>query len=59
VGGFLGVGPYASRRAEEFAAWQESIRELAMCPNVVVKLGGLGMLIFGFDLHLREDPPSS
>ncbi len=59
MGGFLGVGPYASRRAEEFAAWQKSIRELAMCPNVVVKLGGLGMLIFGFDLHLREDPPSS
>jgi predicted TIM-barrel fold metal-dependent hydrolase len=26
---------------------------------VVVKLGGLGMLIFGFDLHSREEPPSS
>jgi predicted TIM-barrel fold metal-dependent hydrolase len=59
VGGFLGVGPYASRRAEEFARWQASIRELAKCPNVVVKLGGLGMLIFGFDLHLGETPPSS
>ncbi len=59
VGGFLGVGPYASRREAEFAAWQKSIRELAKCPNVLVKLGGLGMLIFGFDLHLREDPPSS
>src|ERR1019366_3447235 len=59
VGGFLGVGPYASRRAEEFAKWQASIRELAKCPNVVVKLGGLGMLIFGFDLHLHDDPPSS
>jgi predicted TIM-barrel fold metal-dependent hydrolase len=59
VGGFLGVGPYAARRAEEFAAWQGSIRDLAKCPNVVVKLGGLGMLIFGFDLHLRDDPPSS
>ena len=59
VGGFLGVGPYASRRAEEFSRWQASIRELAKCPNVVVKLGGLGMLIFGFDLHLGDAPPSS
>ncbi|MBN8899041.1 MAG: amidohydrolase, partial [Rhodospirillales bacterium] len=59
VGGFLGVGPYAARRAEEFAAWQRSIRDLARCPNVVVKLGGLGMLIFGFDFHLRDAPPGS
>jgi predicted TIM-barrel fold metal-dependent hydrolase len=59
VGGFLGVGPYASRRAEEFQRWKRSIVELATCPNVVCKLGGLGMLIFGFDLHLRDDPPSS
>jgi L-fuconolactonase len=59
VGGLLGVGPYASRAKEEFQAWKRSIVELATCPNVVVKLGGLGMLIFGFDLHQRDDPPSS
>jgi L-fuconolactonase len=59
VGGFLGVGPYASRKDEEFRKWQQSIRELAKCPNVVVKLGGLAMLIFGFDLHLQKVPPSS
>jgi len=59
VGGFLGVGPYASRVKEEFQAWKRSIVELATCPNVVVKLGGLGMLRFGFDLHLGADPPSS
>ncbi len=59
VGGMLGVGPYADRKAEVFAEWQRSIRELAKCPNVVVKLGGLGMLIFGFDLHLGATPPSS
>ena len=59
VGGLLGVGPYASRSKDEFQAWKRSIVELATCPNVVVKLGGLGMLIFGFDLHLRENPPSS
>ncbi|MDR3536079.1 MAG: amidohydrolase family protein [Acetobacteraceae bacterium] len=59
VGGFLGVGPYASRKSEEFQRWLRSIREIAQCPNVVMKLGGLGMLIFGFDLHLRNVPPSS
>jgi L-fuconolactonase len=59
VGGLLGVGPYASRAKEEFQAWKRSIVELATCPNVVVKLGGLGMLIFGFDLHLSDDPPPS
>ena len=59
VGGVLGVGPYASRRADVFAEWKRSINELAKCPNVVVKLGGLGMLIFGFDLHLQAAPPSS
>jgi predicted TIM-barrel fold metal-dependent hydrolase len=59
VGGALGVGPYVARKAEVFAQWQHSIRELAKCPNVMVKLGGLGMLIFGFDLHLADAPPSS
>ena len=32
---------------------------LAACPSAVVQLGGLGMLIFGFDLRLRDAPPSS
>ena len=35
------------------------IRELAACPNVHVKLGGLGMRMFGFTLHAGELPPSS
>ena len=35
------------------------IRELAACPNVHVKLGGLGMKMFGFDVHEGELPPSS
>jgi predicted TIM-barrel fold metal-dependent hydrolase len=59
VGGVLGVGPYAGHRAEILAAWKRDIGELAKCPNVVVKLGGVGMLSFGFDLHERELPPSS
>ena len=59
VGGVLGVGPYSGRRQEVLAGWRENIRELAKCPNVNVKLGGIGMVSFGFELHEREVPPSS
>jgi len=59
VGGAIGLGRYAGRRDEVFAEWGARIRELAACPNVHIKLGGLGMRMFGFTLHTRELPPSS
>jgi len=59
VGGPIGIGPYAAKRDEVFAEWKKSIAELARCPNVHVKLGGLGMRLFGFDVHTGELPPSS
>ncbi|WP_304190712.1 amidohydrolase [Phenylobacterium aquaticum] len=59
VGGVLGIGPYAGRRDEEFARWKRDILEIAKEPNVVVKLGGLGMAICGFGFHKREVLPSS
>jgi predicted TIM-barrel fold metal-dependent hydrolase len=59
VGGALGVGPYAGHRAEVFEVWRKNILAVAECPNVRVKLGGLGLLHFGFDFHLQEKPPSS
>ena len=59
VGGTIGLGPYAGKRDEVFAAWSEMIRELAACPNVHIKLGGLGMRMFGFTHHLGDLPPSS
>jgi predicted TIM-barrel fold metal-dependent hydrolase len=59
VGGVLGVGPYAGKRQEILASWNRDIAELARCPNVVVKLGGVGMVSFGFDFHERDLPPSS
>ncbi|WP_426960058.1 amidohydrolase family protein [Muricoccus radiodurans] len=58
-GGPLGIGPYAGRRAEVLAEWTTSIRRIAACPNVVVKLGGLAMHVSGFDFHERPLPPSS
>jgi predicted TIM-barrel fold metal-dependent hydrolase len=59
VGGVLGVGQYAGKSSEVIPAWKKSITALAQCPNVNVKLGGLGMTSFGFDFHERETPPSS
>ncbi|HEX3575058.1 MAG TPA: amidohydrolase family protein [Rhodopila sp.] len=59
VGGPLAIGPYAGRRAEIFEGWSKSIRDLAACPNVVVKLGGMAMRINGWDFHTKSEPPSS
>jgi predicted TIM-barrel fold metal-dependent hydrolase len=59
VGGPLGIGPYQGRRDEVFGIWRSSIQELAGCPNVSVKLGGLAMLVAGFGYHERPRPPSS
>jgi predicted TIM-barrel fold metal-dependent hydrolase len=59
VGGPLGIGAYARERAEAFAAWKRAIVALAGCPNVAVKLGGLGMHLNGFGFHRRDRPPSS
>lgn len=58
-GGPAGTGQYANRRGEIFATWKASIREIAKCPNVVVKLGGLAMCLLGYDFHERATPPSS
>ena len=44
------IGPYAEMRQETFVAWAAAVRDLASCPNVVVKLGGQAMPIRGFYL---------
>ena len=59
VGGALGIGQYAGKQAEVMAAWKKSIAELAKCPNVNMKLGGLGMTSFGFGFEFEDAPPSS
>jgi L-fuconolactonase len=59
VGGPIGLGPYAGKRDAVFAAWRGHIRELAQCPNVHIKLGGLGMRMFGFSFQEGHLPPSS
>jgi predicted TIM-barrel fold metal-dependent hydrolase len=58
-GGPVGVGRFAGRRDEVFSEWKKSIADVATCPNVVVKLGGLAMKLLGYDFHTRPRPPSS
>jgi predicted TIM-barrel fold metal-dependent hydrolase len=58
-GGPLGIGPYAGRRDEIFAEWKVAVAELATCPNVVAKLGGILMTRNGFGFETRDVPPDS
>jgi len=58
-GGPIGIGPYAGRRQEVFADWRYFMRKLAGYGNIKVKLGGLGMLMAGFDFQDRGVPPAS
>ncbi len=59
LGGPLGIGPYAGRREAVREAWRPPMQQLAACPNVSLKLGGIGMAIYGLGWHQRELPPTS
>jgi L-fuconolactonase len=43
----LNIAGYRGKLPENFARWQQSIHDLAECPNVAVKLGGLAMAFCG------------
>jgi L-fuconolactonase len=43
----LNIASYHGKLHERFDTWRASIRELAQCPNVNVKLGGLAMAFCG------------
>lgn len=59
IGGLLRVGPYADRDEEVLGTWRAGIAAVARCPNVTIKLGGIGMPRTGFDWHLRAKPIGS
>lgn len=59
VGTFIGVAAYRSRRAAHFAEWERGLRRLADRPNVTVKIGGMGMPIFGFGFEQSSAPATS
>jgi L-fuconolactonase len=59
LGGPIGIGSYAGRRDDVFAAWKPAVAELAKCPNVVAKVGGIQMVVNGYGWHERKRPPTS
>ena len=59
LGGFCRIGPYAGNDEEVMAEWRRGIASVAACPNIVMKLGGIGMPRIGFDWHERETPVGS
>lgn len=59
VGCVLRVGPNRGREDEVFAEWKRDLAALAALPNVTVKIGGLGMRMFGYDFRERTVPPGS
>jgi predicted TIM-barrel fold metal-dependent hydrolase len=59
LGGLTRIGPYADRDDEVLATWRNGIAAVAQCPNVNLKLGGIGMPRLGFDWHSRTRPIGS
>lgn len=59
IGGLLRHGPYANRDDEVLEQWRKGIAAVAECPNVNIKLGGIGMPRTGFDWHDRIVPIGS
>jgi L-fuconolactonase len=55
----VGIGRYAGQHALRFPIWRSSIMALAACPNVVIKLGGLGFPLTGFGTFLTTPPPTA
>ena len=60
LGGPMGIGPYAEDRDAAMATWRASMTELAACPNITLKVGGIGMdNYFGLGWSDQPVPPSS
>ncbi|WP_233839037.1 amidohydrolase family protein [Paraburkholderia sp. ZP32-5] len=58
-GGPVGTGPHAADMQATFDTWRADMRRLAALPNIVVKLGGGGMPVLGFNFEREEMPPAS
>jgi L-fuconolactonase len=59
MGGPLGYGRYAGKQEEVFKDWKAGMAELAKCPNVSVKLGGVMMRLAAYDYGKSPAPISS
>lgn len=57
LGGLIRAGRLQGR--DIFADWRAGLSQIAACPNVVVKLSGLGMRLSDFGHDAQPLPPSS
>ncbi|MBO9352382.1 amidohydrolase family protein [Bordetella petrii] len=60
IGGLVAnTRTYRDHADQAVAQWRTAMAELARCPNVMVKLGGLGMAYVDYGLHSLATPASS
>ena len=59
LGGLMRTGPYGSRDDEVMSQWKSGIDAVGACPNIIMKLGGVGMPRLGFDWSTRAKPVGS
>jgi predicted TIM-barrel fold metal-dependent hydrolase len=55
----LGYGPFAGKQSEVYAQWRSTIPQIAACPNVTMKLGGMMMRLAAYDYNALAVPPTS
>ncbi len=55
----LGYGPFKGREKEVYDVWRSTLPEIAACPNVTMKLGGMMMRLASYDYNAVPAPPSS
>jgi predicted TIM-barrel fold metal-dependent hydrolase len=55
----LGYGPYTGKLAEVRSHWLRHLKDVAACPNVTMKLGGMMMRLAAYDYNATPAPPTS
>lgn len=59
MGGLIGVAEHRRQHAAAFAGWVRDLRALARRPQTRMKVGGLGMPVFGFGFEHGPRPATS
>ena len=59
LGGLIGVGEHRRRHTAAFVDWVRDLHALAQRPQVRMKVGGLGMPVFGFGFEHAPRPATS
>jgi predicted TIM-barrel fold metal-dependent hydrolase len=59
LGGPIGISRGGRIDKQVFSEWRTQLRSAAKCPNIFVKVGGLGMKYSGFSFHSKKSPPNS